>query len=115
MENTLVILHNPRCTTSRKLLELLAEREVPHRVMDVLNEPLTPDFLDEVCTALDLDPSDLVRTQDAVWKERFADLELDESEIALALIEEPRMLQRPIALKGCKGLIVRPIERIFEL
>ncbi|MBI1315947.1 arsenate reductase [bacterium] len=115
MQDTLLILHNPRCGTSRSLLELLVEQSVPHRVVDVLNDPLTPDFLDQVCAALDLDPSDLVRTQDPVWKERFADLELDEAEIALALIEEPRMLQRPIAVKAGRGVIARPIERVFEL
>jgi arsenate reductase len=113
--SALTVLHNPKCSTSRSLLELLKAESIDFEVFDLLDTPISPEFLAEVCDRLELDPSDLVRTEDAVWKERFASLDLDEDEILMALIEEPRMIQRPIALSPKGAVIARPIERVREL
>ncbi len=111
----ITVLHNPKCSTSRSLIDYLSTEAIDAEVIDLLSDPLTPEFLAGVCERLGLEPSDLVRTQDSAWKERFAELDLDEDEILMALIEEPRMIQRPIVLTETQGLIARPIERVKEL
>tara|TARA_B110000858_G_scaffold36281_1_gene40695 strand:+ start:10302 stop:10595 length:294 start_codon:yes stop_codon:yes gene_type:complete len=71
--------------------------------------------LEGVLEALDLDASDLVRVNEALWKEAYKDLELDEDEIILAMVENPRLMQRPIVINGDKGVIARPAEEIKRL
>jgi arsenate reductase len=57
----------------------------------------------------------LVRTKEALWKDEFKDLELDEDEIILAMIEHPRLMERPIVMNGNKAVVARPAEKVEEV
>lgn len=109
--------HNPSCGTSRNALVLLTEKGADVQVRNIIDEPLTLEELDELLMALDVSALDLVRLDHPIWKEQFAELELDdEEEIMLALIEFPQIMQRPLAVnENGKALIARPAERILEL
>ena len=70
---------------------------------------------ERVLEALDLDAIDLVRKNEAVWKEEYKTLELDEDEIILAMIEHPKLMERPIVVNGDRAVVARPAEKLLEV
>ena len=70
---------------------------------------------EDVLDALNMDAIDLVRKNESVWKEEYRDLELGEDEIILAMIENPRLMERPIILNGDKAVVARPAEKAEEV
>jgi len=111
------VYHNPRCRKSREALAYLEEKgvsfEVRHYMKD--EESMTASELEEVLDALNMDVLDLVRKNETLWKEEYRDLELGEDEIILAMIENPRLMERPIILNGDKAVVARPAERAEEV
>ena len=113
----ITIYHNPRCRKSREALALLEERGIEHLVRLYLNdeESMSAAEFERVLDALDMDAIDLVRKNEAVWKEEYKTLELDEDEIILAMIEHPRLMERPIVMNGDKAVVARPAEKVEEV
>ena len=78
-------------------------------------ESMTAIELEEVLDALNMDAIDLVRKNEVLWKEDYRDLELGEDEIILAMIENPRLMERPIIMNGDKAVVARPAEKAEEV
>lgn len=108
------IYHNPRCQKSREALQLLESKGVAHEVRLYMKDEESMSFaeFEEVLEALDMDALDLVRTKETLWKEEYKNLELDEEEIILAMIENPRLMERPIIVNGDKAVVARPAEKM---
>lgn len=108
----ITVYHNPRCRKSREALAHLDEKGAQYNVRLYMNdeESMTAAELDDVLEALDMDAIALVRTKEALWKEEFRDLELDEDEIILAMLEHPRLMERPIIVNGSKAVVARPAD-----
>jgi len=70
---------------------------------------------EDVLDALDMDAIDLVRKNESVWKEEYKTLELDEDEIILAMIENPKLMERPIIVNGDRAVVARPAEKLLEV
>ena len=70
---------------------------------------------EDVLDALDMDAIDLVRKNESVWKEEYKTLELDEDEIILAMIEHPKLMERPIVVNGDRAVVARPAEKLLEV
>lgn len=104
--------HNPRCTKSRQGLAYLEEKGLNPEVILYLNDPLSPALLEEILDKLDLEARELIREKEAIWKEEFADKDLDEDELILAMIEYPQLMERPILVNGDKAAIGRPTENL---
>ena len=113
----IIVYHNPRCRKSREALAHLDEKGAQYNVRLYMNdeESMTAAELEEVLDALDMDALELVRTNEALWKEEYKHLELDEEEIILAMIEHPRLMERPIILNGDKAVVARPAEKAEEV
>ncbi|MEY2963133.1 MAG: hypothetical protein RL754_394 [Bacteroidota bacterium] len=108
------VYHNPRCQKSREAVALLEEKGVDFEVRLYMNdeESMSAAELESVLEALDMEAMELVRTKEAIWKEEFEDLELDEDEIILAMIENPKLMERPIVVNGDRAVVARPAEKI---
>lgn len=107
------ILHNNRCSTSRAAIERLDDAHVEAEVVDYLRHPLDAAALGELLDKLEDPPTDLVR-RDAHFAElglTDADVETREQVVAV-LAEHPRLLQRPVLVKGDRAIIGRPKERV---
>jgi arsenate reductase len=78
-------------------------------------ESMSAAEFEDVLDALDMDAIDLVRKNESVWKEEYRDLELGEDEIILAMIENPRLMERPIIVNGDKAVVARPAEKLLEV
>lgn len=107
------ILHNQRCSTSRAAMERVDEAGIDVEVVDYLRHPLDADAIGALLDKLEDPATDLVR-RDAHFKElglTDADVQTREQVIAV-LVEHPRLLQRPVLVKGARAIIGRPKERV---
>lgn len=109
------IYHNPRCTKSRQALQLLQEKGIEPEVIEYMKDPLTEEELWEVLDKLDMDPEELVRVKENDWKENFKGKDLDENEVVFAMIEYPKLMERPIIVNGDKAVVARPTEKLLEV
>lgn len=109
------VYHNPRCGKSREALKYLDEKGLEYEVVEYMKEPLTAGQLEGILEQLDMNADELIRTNEAIWKEEFKGKELDDEELILAMIEHPKLMQRPIVVKGNKAVVARPAEEIENL
>lgn len=107
--------HNPRCAKSREGLKLLTEKKLVPEIVDYMKEPITPAELNELINKLGISPDELIRKKEKVWKEEYADKELTGEELVLAMIENPRLMERPILVNGDKAAIGRPPANLLEI
>jgi arsenate reductase (glutaredoxin) len=111
----LKIYHNPRCTKSRQGLEILEKSGEEFKVTKYLEDVPTKDELRKVLEYLNMPAEQLVRKNEIIWKENFRGQSLTEEEIIDAMITYPKLIERPIIIKGTKAVIGRPSEKIYEL
>ena len=109
------IYHNPRCRKSREGLQLLESSHQDFEIIDYLNNPPTEKELTGILKMLELDPIQLVRKNETVWKENFKNRELTDDEIVKAMCDNPKLIERPIVIRGNKAVLGRPPENIKGL
>ncbi len=102
------IYHNPRCSKSRETLAILEELNVDFEIIKYLDTPLSEKELTEIIKKLEIAPIDLVRKKEVIWKENFAEKTLSDEEIIKAMATYPKLMERPIVVKGNKAVIGRP-------
>lgn len=115
---TLRILHNPRCSKSRKTLELLEQRGVQPEITHYLEEPPSATEVLRMARLLTVPVSSLVRQSDDDFKTSGKELDLSDDEaLASWLAGHPRALQRPIVIDddNHRAVIGRPPENVLEL
>ncbi|RUM74706.1 MAG: arsenate reductase (glutaredoxin) [Sulfurovum sp.] len=109
------IYHNPRCSKSREALKLLEEKNVDVEVIKYLDTPPTKEELKALLKMLGINARDLMRTKEAIYKELgLKDVE-DEEKLIEAMVEHPRLIERPIVIKDGKAVIGRPPEKVIDL
>ena len=109
------IYHNPRCRKSREALQFLEEKNLDFEVVLYLNDPLSEENLAELIKKLDIPAIDLIRKEESLWKSEFKDKNLSENELIKLMIQEPRLMQRPIVVIDNKAVIARPADSINDL
>ena len=109
------IYHNPRCRKSREALNYLEEKENALDVILYLQTPLSYEALSDLIQKLKLRPIDLIRKEEALWKTQFKDKNLDDPALIQLMIEEPRLMQRPIVEFQDKAVIARPLDALKDL
>lgn len=111
----ITIYHNPRCGKSRDCLAFIQNSNLEYEVIKYLETPFTFAQLKKIIGKLKIQPIELVRKKESVWLEKFADKTLTDDEIIQAMVEHPILIERPIAAKGNKAIIARPLEKIKEI
>lgn len=111
----MILYHNARCAKSRETLNLLKEKGYDPEVIEYMKEPLTPKELQEIVDMLGISAEELVRKKEKTWKEEYADKELIDDEIILAMIENPKLMERPILVNDGKAVVGRPPEKVLEI
>lgn len=109
------IYHNNRCSKSRQGLCILKNAKQEFEVINYLETPPTEKELEELLKMLDFTPIQLVRKGEKIWKENYKGKEMTDAEIINAMIENSKLIERPIVVKGKKAVIGRPPENIEEL
>ena len=110
------IYHFPRCSKSRAGLEYLEEKGYEPEIIQYLkDQPITEETLRTILMKLNKKPQDIIRTQEKTYKDNFKGKQFTEDEWIRILVENPRLLQRPIVATRHKGVIGNPPENIDAL
>ncbi len=109
------ILHNPRCRKSREGLQIVEDSKQDFEVVLYLENPPSEQELKSIISKLGISPIELVRIGEAEWKENFKGKTLSDDEIIKAMVSYPKLIERPIVIKGDKAVVGRPPEKIKEL
>lgn len=109
------IYHNNRCSKSRCGLEILENSGKEFEIVKYLDDNLSEKALKEIIALLKINPIDLVRKNEAIWKENFKKKTLTDAEIIQAMVENPKLIERPIVINGNKAVIGRPPELILDI
>lgn len=110
------IFHNPRCSKSRATLDLLREHGVEPEIIEYLKTPPSAEEIDQILQWLNLQPRQLMRPTEAEYVEyNLADNNLGRSQLIKAMVEHPRLIQRPLVLANGKAAIGRPPESVLEI
>ncbi|MBT8220446.1 MAG: arsenate reductase (glutaredoxin) [Bacteroidia bacterium] len=109
------IYHNPRCRKSRDSYNLLKEEGIDFETIEYLKEPLNAKDLKALLAKLNIPAKDLIRKGEAIFKEKYKGKELTENEWIKAMVENPKLIERPIVVRGNKAVIGRPIENVIDL
>jgi len=109
------IYHNPRCTKSRQGLQLLEASGKPFEIIKYLEEIPTKEELRKIISYLAISPEELVRKNEAIWKEQYRGKSLSDEEIIEAMISYPKLIERPIIINNDKAVIGRPTEVIHTI
>jgi len=108
------IYHNPRCSKSRQTLKMLQENGVDPEIVKYLEDVPTANELKELINKLGIKPEALVRKTEKIYKEKFKGKDLSDEEWIQAMVEYPKLIQRPIVVKGNKAVLGRPPENVKE-
>lgn len=110
------LFHNPRCSKSREALALLRERGVEPEVVEYLKSPPTAAQLEGLLSQLGLEPRQLMRRGEAIYKELgLDDPGLSRAALIKAMADNPILIERPIAVRGERAVLGRPPEKVLEL
>ena len=109
-----LIYHNPRCRKSREALKYLEDKKYDFEVRDYIKNLLSIGEIKELIESLKIKPIELVRKNEAIWKENFKNKDLDDSQIISVLSKYPKLIERPIVTKGKSSIIARPIEKLLN-
>ena len=109
------IYHNPRCTKSRQGLAILENTGKDFEVVKYLDTIIAEKELTEIIQLLNIAPIDLVRKNEKIWKENYKGKELSDKEIILSMLQNPKLIERPIVINKNKAVIGRPSENILTI
>ena len=109
------IYHNPRCAKSRQTLNLIKEAGQEPEIIEYLKTPPTEEELTEVFEKLNLPIDYLIRKGEEIYKTEYKDKELSAEDWIKALVEHPKMLERPIVFDESKAILGRPPENVNQL
>ena len=106
------VYHNPRCKKSRAGLQFVKDRTEDFQIVEYLKTPLTEDDLKLVFMQLNKRPQEMVRTQEAIYKSDFKGKNFTDEEWIKIIVENPKLLKRPIVVKGNKAVWGDPAEEL---
>ncbi|MBE0149290.1 arsenate reductase (glutaredoxin) [Serratia sp. PL7] len=111
------IYHNPRCSKSRETLALLEQHGVEPQVVLYLDTPPSVAELKKLLQELGFASArELMRKKEDLYKELgLADETLSEEQLLQAMVGNPKLIERPIVVKGGKARIGRPPEKVLEI
>lgn len=109
------VYHNPRCKKSRAGLQYLIEKKIDHQVREYLKDPLTEEELGRLLMKLHKKPLEMIRTQEEYFRKELKGLNLNDEEWIRIMIENPKLIHRPIVEGKYKAVLGNPVENIDAL
>lgn len=116
MDANVTIYHNPRCSKSRQTLQLLREQGVEPNIIEYLQTPPDETTLAHILEQLGISAHELTRTGESLYKELGLDRDSsDETQRLRLLVENPKLIERPIVVTSRGAAIGRPPENVLKL
>jgi arsenate reductase len=113
--STYTIWHNPRCAKSRQTMGILEEKGIEAEVVKYLEETPSVEEITEILKKLKISARELMRTKEDEYKTLGLKDETDEQKLIEAMAAHPKLIERPIVIKGDKAVLGRPPEKVLEL
>ena len=116
MSDKVILFHNPKCSKSRSVLELLREKNLEPEIVEYLKVPLSKEMIETTLNKLDREPMDIIRKNEKYFIENKLKIKkFTRSELIETLIQNPILLERPIVLANNKAVIGRPPNLVLEI
>ena len=110
------IYHNPRCSKSRQTLQLIEEKGVQPEIVLYLDTSPNAEEISSLLKKLGIDARALLRKGEDAYKENnLSDTSLSEQALIDAMAKFPKLIERPIVVKGQKAVLGRPPENVLAL
>jgi arsenate reductase len=109
------IYHNNKCGKSRNALAILIEKNIDFKVIEYLKNPLTTNQIKVLLNKLNITAFDLIRKEEAIYKENYKGRHFTENEWIAVLAQNPILIERPIVVNGTKAIIGRPPEKVLAI
>lgn len=114
--STITLYHNPRCSKSRQALQLLQEQGQEPDIRLYLDNPPSHEELTRLLSQLGMGPRQLLRRGEPEYKDNhLSDTALSDAALIDAMVQFPRLIERPIAICGARAIIGRPPENVLDL
>lgn len=110
------IYHNPRCSKSRQTLQLLEAQGIEPEIINYLEQPPSKSKLEDILKKLQLQPRDLMRKKEQEYKDAgLDDASLSKEQLIAAMIDQPKLIERPIVLANDMAALGRPPEDVLKI
>ena len=113
--STVKIYHNPRCSKSRKTLEIIEKNGFKPDIIKYLDTPPSVDEITWVLSKLDMDPRELMRKNEVEYKQYFTDDSLSNEALIVLMNKYPKVIERPIVISQDSVVIGRPPESVLDI
>ncbi len=110
-----IIYHNPRCSKSRTGLKILKDHGIEPVVIEYLKNTPSKSELADVLKKLGKRPEEIIRKNEKIFKENFKGKNYSDDEWLEILVNNPKLIERPIVVRGDKAVVGRPPEAIESL
>lgn len=111
-----IYYHNPRCSTSRKALEMLRDKGVEPTIVEYLKEPPSKAKLKRIAGLMGVHPREMLRRKekDAMTQAGIDPDTVNAADAIDAMATIPVLIERPIIVNGKKARLGRPAEKVLE-
>ena len=110
------IFHNSRCSKSRQALQILQDSNCDIEIINYLETDLDASLIKDILKKLSLKPRDILRTSEQDYKDNnLKEDDLSDDDLIDYMIQFPKLIERPIVVRGNKAVLGRPPENILEL
>ena len=110
------IFHNPRCSKSRQALQILQDNNCDIEIINYLETDLNASLIKDVLYKLSLKPRDILRTSEQDYKDNnLKEDNFSDDDLIDYMIKHPKLIERPIVIKGHRAVLGRPPENVLEL
>jgi len=116
MSDQITVYEKPTCTKCREMDRYLRESNIDFTQVNYYLEPLSEKQLRELIRKMGINPRDLLRTSETIYRElELRNKELSDDEVISLMVKHPDLMQRPIVERGDRAVLGRPVENVKEL
>jgi arsenate reductase len=111
----ITIYHNPKCRKSREGLQYIQDKGLEFTIVEYLKTSFSREEFKDLLMKLNMRPAEIVRTQEDEFKEKLKGKSFNDEEWITILLENPKLIQRPIVVKNHKAVLAQPADEIERL
>jgi arsenate reductase len=116
MSGIVKLCHNPECSKSRAVLNLLKENNIKPEIIKYLEVPLSKETIEDILKKLRGKPIDVIRKNENYFiTNKLGNKKLTRSELIEIIIQNPILLERPIVIANNKAVVGRPPVSVLEI
>ncbi|MCD6190492.1 MAG: arsenate reductase (glutaredoxin) [Sulfurimonas sp.] len=110
----ITIWHNPKCSKSREALSIMDENSCEKEIVKYLETNPDKETIKDLLKMLELSARELMRTKEDIYKELNLKDEMNDEKLIEAMVQNPKLIERPVLIKNGKAIIGRPTSIIAD-